>query len=318
MALLDAAGPRPARAANGTESLAEWKGELFEQKQGALYLKVTLKSFKAAKQTKYITSNVQITVYDRLKKKAFLVSHPWGNDDPTAYPRDLYKLESGKYDIKQVVIVDAEGVKRTWQGDEQAKQSFVVRRQCLSNLGMWVLSPDGNTGLTVKFGMIANSYSEEGDKTDSSVAAVLNGFSGLIQEKIGGKKVLSGAENNYEKNNELRATVTFTRQIAMFYKLNLFRRNDHAKAIASVLSVYDPNLRRCYTDRLDFNENLKGDVKFTFLLSKQTGTMSKLKVTGGSATDPKLVECMYNELAAIQFPVPENIIGELTYIYDVK
>jgi hypothetical protein len=308
---LTGAGPLP---------LNEWKGEYFDQKQGGLYLKTQLKGFKASQQTSYITGNVQITIWNILKKKAYSISHPLG-DDPEGYPRGLYKLPSGKYEVRQIVMVDAAGTKRVWKADPEAglKQSFLVKRQCLSNLGLWTLSPTGKVGLAVKFAMIPNTYKEEGAKADSSVAAVLNGYTGLIQEKIGGKKVLKGAASNYEGANELRATITFTRQIAMFYKLDLFRHNYHGKAIANVLTVYDPNLRRCYTDRLDFNDALRGDVKFTFLLSKQTGTMSKLKASGGSASgDPKLVECMYNELAAIQFPVPENMIGELTYIFDVK
>ena len=179
-------------------------------------------------------------------------------------------------------MVDAAGAKRVWEAADEGsrKQTFLVKRQCLSNLGLWTLSPVGEVGLSVAFNMIPNSYKEEGRKTDSSVAAVLNGFTGLIQDKIGGSKVLKGADTNYEDPNELRATITFTRQIAMFYKLNLFQHNYHAKAVANVLSVYDPNLRRCYTDRLDFNDALRGEVTFTFLLSKQTGTMSKLKATG--------------------------------------
>lgn len=316
-ALLLAAAFWPLLLGAGPQPLNGWRGEYFDQRQGGLYVKVALKSFKASRETRYITSNVQITVWNLLKKKAYLISHPLG-DDPAGYPRDMYKLPSGKYEIKQIVMIDAAGVRRSWT-EASGKQTFVVKRQCLSNLGLWTLSPDAKTGLEVRFAMIPNTYKEEGDKKDSSVAAVLNGFSGLIQEKIGGKRVLQGAEGNYEKPNELRATLTFTRQIAMFYKLDLFKHNYHGKTIAGVLAVYDPNLRRCYTDRLDFNDALRGDVKFTFLLSKQTGTMSKLKATGGTASgDPKLVECMYNELAAISFPVPENMIGELTYIYDVK
>lgn len=311
LALTLGAGPMP---------LNEWKGEYFDQKQGGLYLKVALKGFKGGKQTSVITGNVQVTIWNILKKKAYLVSHPLsGADAEDAHPRDLWKLPSGKYEIKQIVMVDANGQKRVWKAEDEDKRTFLIKRQCISNLGMWTLSPDGKTALKAKFEMIPSAYEEDGDKSESSVAAVLNGYTGLIQEKIGGKKVLRGADNNYEKSNEMRATITFTRQIAMFYKLDLFRHNYHGRAIANVLSVYDPNLRRCYTDRLDFNDALRGDVKFTFLLSKQTGTMSKLKATGGTAAgDPKLVECMYNELGAISFPVPENMIGELTYIYDVK
>lgn len=166
--------------------------------------------------------------------------------------------------------------------------------------------------------MIPNSYSESGSRSESSVAAVVDGFTGLIQQRIGGKKVIEDSEDEYGGANQVRATMTFTRQIAMFYALNLFRHNYLAQQVSQVLVVYDPNLRRCYTDRLEYNESLKGDVKFTFLLAKSTGTMTKIKHSGGTAGDPKLIRCMYLELGAIQFPVSENIVGEVTYTYDVR
>jgi hypothetical protein len=312
VALVAALAPLSASAA--PPSLAEWKGEYFEKRQGALYLKVGLKGFKASKQSSSTVTNVQITITNLLKKRDFLVSHEL--QDVEAGPRTVWKLPSGKYTVKQLEMVDAAGVRRTWKATK--KRAFSVKRLCISNLGLWTLSPKGEDGLSVKFAMVANSYRETGSKKDSSVAAVVNGFNGLIQEKLAGKALLAKADDDYSSPRELRATLTFTRQIAMFYKLDLMRHNHHAREVAEVLSTFDPNLRTCYTDRLEYNDKLKGDVTFTFLLSKETGTMSKLRHTGGTADDPKLVECIYYELAKIQFPVAENMLGELTYTYDVR
>lgn len=299
---------------------APWQGEYFDKTQGGLFLKIALKDFPASKQTKFLTGNIQITVRNLLKKRDYRISHtPNDGADPGDVPRELWKLPSGKYEIISIVMVDAFGVKRVYapRGSE-ARQSFSIKRHCLANLGFWTLSPRGPAGLAARFTMVPNSYEESGRRSESSVAAVIDGFTGLLQESIGGKRVIQGAENNFEGESEMRATVTFTRQIAMFYRLDLFRHNHYAKSIANVLTVYDPNLRRCYMDRLEVNDALKGDVKFTFLLSKSTGTMAKLKHTGGSANDPKLAQCIYYQLAQIQFPVPENMIGELTYSYDVR
>jgi hypothetical protein len=292
---------------------AEWRGEYFQKKQGGLFVKVQLKGFKG-KKTQYVTGTVNIHLFDLLKKRTYVLPQPIGNID--GYPDNLRKANAGKYVVKSIELVDPNGVKRTWTGPE--KKTVVVKRLSLSNMGLWTLSPSGAQGLSVKFAMIPNSYTEEGDKKESSVMAVVNGFTGLVQEKFAGKKLEAAAENNFESGNELRATITFTRQIAMFYKLNLFKHNHHAKAVAQVLAVSDPNLRTCYTNRLDFNDSLRGEVKFNFILSKQTGTMSTLKNTGGSLNDPKLIECMYYELMQIQFPVKETILGELTYTYDVR
>ncbi len=293
-----------------------WNGEFFDSKQGGLYIRLGLKGFRGSSQTSYLTGSVQVVVVDLLKSQPYLISlDPMTS--PQEAPRQLWKSPSGKYEIRQITMVDAAGVKRVWR-DSAEKKSFSVKRQCLSNLGIWMLSPVGKNGLAVEFKSTANTYYEDGAKKDSSVAVVLDGFSGLIQEKFGGKKVLQGAEDNHAGKNEIRATLKFTRQIAMFFSLNLFRHNVYAKQVANVLTVYDPNFRRCYTDRLDFDDTLRGDIKFTFLLSKQTGTMSKIKATGGSLADPKLIECLYKELGHIQFPAPDNMVGELAYTFDTK
>jgi len=308
---------RPLWAGTKPAPMSEWKGEFFDRRQGGLYFKVVAKDFKASAQTRFLTGNAQVVVLNLLSKARYVTSVPLGDDG--GRPREMWKIPSGKYEVIQVTLVDMAGVKRVWHTGKAHRQDFVVHRQCLSNLGLWTISPFGSNGLKLHIGAAPNTYKEAGAHRHSSVAAVLDGFTGLIQEKIGGKQVLEGARQGYGSQRELRATIKFTRQIAMFYKLNLFKFNYHAQAVANVLSVYDPNMRRCYTDRLAVNEHLRGDVKFTFLLSKQTGTMAKIRATGGSAaSDPKLVSCVYYELAQIQFPVPENMIGELTYTYDVK
>ena len=46
--------------------------------------------------------------------------------------------------------------------------------------------------------------------------------------------------------------------------------------------------------------------------------MSKLRHTGGSLDDPKLIQCIFQQLGRIQFPVKENMLGELTYTFDFQ
>lgn len=298
----------------GASAPAEWKGEYFDKKQGGLFFKYALKGFKAGKQQAAITGALSVTVENLLRNKEY--SFAQDQSDPEAFPRQIWKLPAGKYEITSLALVDAAGVKRTWA--TETRTSFVIKRQTLSNLGLWTLSPGKGASLAVTFGMIDNTYAEAKSKRESSVAAVVDGFTGLEQELFAGKKARSEAEAGNATKNELRASVTVTRQISMFYKLDLFKYNYHAKAVAAVLAVSDPKIRACYTDRLEDDPSAKGDVTFTFLLAKQTGTMLKLKRTGGVVKDAKFVECVYYELAQIQFPVPENMIGELTYVFDVR
>jgi hypothetical protein len=295
-------------------TVAPWHGELFDKKQGAFYFQYALKGFKAGKQQAAITGSLSVTVSNILRKKALVFAQD--QSDPDELPRQLWKLPAGKYQIKSATLVDAAGVKRTWEPKDH--NDFVVKRQSLSNLGLWTFSPEGDTGLSAKLTMTDNAYAEPGKKKDSPLAAVIDGFTGLEQERFAGKRAKRDAEADHSSQVALRATATFTREISMFFRLDLFKYNYHAKAVAGVLTVSDPKMRTCYVDRLGDEKDLKGDVRFTFLLSKQTGTMARLKHTGGALKDAKLVECLYYELAQIQFPVPENMIGELTYSFDVR
>lgn len=296
------------------QQASSWNGEYFEKKQGAIYFRVSLERFAGRGLEAAPIGLIEITVTNLLKKNQYLI-----NFEPNTLEirsRALWKLPAGKYSVSRISLVDAAGVRRSWQPG--LKRDFVIKRLCISNLGLWTLTPEGRTGLGANFTMVPNSYRELGRKKDSSVVAVLDGFNGLVQEKLAGKALLNDAERNYETQRQIRVGLKFTRQIAMFYKLDLMRNNFRAKPIAAVLSAYDANFRACYTDRLEENNALRGDVRFTFILSKETGMMSKLRHTGGSADDPQLVQCVFNELKKIQFPIEDNILGELTYTYDVQ
>lgn len=295
------------------DAAAEWQGEYFNGKQGGVFLKIKLQGFKVSKgraSTFTITNDAQVTVFNILNKKPYVLSQPV--NEAAGVPRKVWKLPSGKYAIRTIELVDAEGSKRRYA--PARPQTFAIKRACLANLGVWTLKPDG-PGLGVTFAMNSNPYKETGDRRQSSIVAVINGFNGLIQERFAGKELLHKGEAGYEGKSEMRAVVTSTRQISMFFRLDLFRHNHHAREIADILTTYDANLRTCYSRRLDDNPKLQGEIKFNFILAKDTGTMSKLKHRGGSIDDPKLVECLYYELAQIQFPVREAMLGELTYTF---
>ena len=300
-------------AASAT-SLSEWRGEYFKKKEGAFYLVLDTVGFEG--QAGQFSSRVQIKLVNLLSKKIFtLAQRPIAKQSQGAQVRQ-WKLPSGKYALRQIKLVDGLGKKRLWQA--RRGRTFIVKRVMLSNLGRWTLAPKGKAGLRLRIRHEANTYEEAGASADSSLAAVINGFNGLTQKVYGGKKVLQAAEDDYSTENELRATFTTRRNIAMVFQLNLFKHNYLAKQVATILSVHDPQLRTCYTDRLRFNDALRGEVGFTFLLSKSTGSMTKLKHTGGTLRDPKLVQCLYYELAAIQFPINTTMIGEINYTFEVR
>jgi hypothetical protein len=296
-------------------SASEWKGEYFDQKQGGVYLKMQLSGFPGGATSNVITGNIQIALYNILQESTYILSYSQtGISGP---PRQIWKIPTGKYLIQQITLVDANGGRRLWQ-PTQERRTVVVARQCLSNLGLWSIGPSSQAGMNIAFNMTPNSYVEEGPKGESSVAAVVDGFTGRIQQVFGGKSVIEKAKTEYADANEMRTTVRMTRQIAMFFKLDLFQNNAYAREIAGVLSAIDPNLRQCYIRHLEDNPQARGTMNFGFILSKDTGQMKKLRLTGGTMNDPTMTECLTQEMSITQFPAKENMIGELSFTFQVQ
>lgn len=304
--LLNLSGPA-APAAPRYTSPALWQGEYFKPKEGGLYVKMILKKGLDN------ADEVKVVLYNPLTKSRYLFTH--GVDEVEGSPAEIWKLPSGKYRVEKVWVVDDNGIRRTWTS---RKRSIVIKRLSVSNLGLWTLVVRGKKKLAIKMKMVKNSYTEEQPKSKSSIRSVINGNNGLVQRIFAGKKLVKAARQNYSQGNEMRATFSQTRQISMVYSLNLFHHNRYAKSVMQVLEAEDPSLRSCYTEALNENHNLSGNVKFKFLLSKTTRSMKRLKKTGGRIQDPAMIRCLYYKLAPLTFPVTTNMIGEVDYKFEVR
>lgn len=303
------------RAHAVTEQVTPWQGEFFTQNQGAFYFKARANDPTGTLGNVGLDGEIRVTLYSVIERRSYVFNQSIIVEK--GRPSFIWKLPAGKYWILKVDVVDTQGATRTWQ--PKKPDSIVIQRQCMSNLGLWVLRPKGKTGLAVTFKMVPNSYWEKGGEKDkSSIAAVINGFRGFVQKRFAGVERVKASRRDHSTGEELRGTMQSTRQIAMFYKLNLFKHNQYAQDVSDVLNVYDAKLRTCYTDRLDFNENLRGNITFRFILSRETGTMRKISFAKGTLNDPKMIECLILELAQIQFPPKETMIGELTYTFDFQ
>ncbi len=295
----------------GVLAVKEWNGEYFKEKEGAVYLKTVTADFPKA-----VTGKVQVVLYGIIQQQSFMFSN--AQVDPSAPPREVWKLPSGKYRVDKIELTDHAGVKRSWNANPKAPLAVLVPRVMLSNLGLWTIRPAGANGLNVKFAMVPNSYTEKAAAKDSSVAAVVNGFTGSIQKVIGGKKVLEGAEKQYSDENMIRATATFTRQIEMYYRIDLFKHNRYAKDVMQAIAGFDAPIRRCYTTALESNAALKGDLVFQVIASAKTGTIRQARKSRGAITDGTMTDCIIAELEQIPMPVDENMIGELSFIFGSK
>lgn len=301
----------PEMAFSGVFAVKEWNGEYFKEKEGAVFVKTVTTDFPKA-----VTGKIQVVLYGIIQQQSFVFSN--AQVDPTAPPREIWKLPSGKYRVDKIELIDHAGVKRSWNANPKAPLAVLVPRVMLSNLGLWTIRPAGANGLNVKFAMVPNSYTEKAAAKDSSVAAVVNGFTGSIQKVIGGKKVLDGAEKQYSDENMIRATATFTKQIEMYYRIDLFKHNKYAKDVMQAIAAFDAPIRRCYTTALEGNASLKGDLVFQVIASAKTGTIRQARKSRGAINDGTMTDCIIAELEQIPMPVDENMIGELSFAFGAK
>jgi len=309
MFILDAHAAR----AQSSVLLSSWRGSYLEPKQGGFYVKMALDGFSSTSVTGYVTGSVQVTLVSLISQVQYVFTHRISDID--GFPGEMWKIPSGKYRLHRLEMVDGAGHRRVFSSPDAP--TFIVARLCLANFGLWTVKPSGAKDLTVSVKMVPNSYKEEGSKSESSVAAVVSGLTGIVQEVFGGKKVYMASGAGYEQAGQLRATVTTTRQVSMLYKLDLFKHNIFSRDISDVLNSYDGQIRSCYINGLAANASLKGNLVIQFLMSNQSGTMKKIRPAGGTINDPKMIQCIVLALGQISFPAKETMIGELTYTFDV-
>ncbi len=146
-------------------AVKDWKGEYFSKKEGGVFVKTVTSGFRIP-----ATANVQVTIYGIIQQKYYTFLN--AQTAPDSFPREIWKLPSGKYLISRIDFTDGAGARRVWLAKQEKPLAFLVPRVMLSNIGLWTLAPEGISGLAVKFDMTPNTYSEKNAPKDSSVAAV--------------------------------------------------------------------------------------------------------------------------------------------------
>lgn len=284
----------------------KWQSQLFAAKQGGFYLKAQLSGSADG------AYDFQVLLFDLLRKKYHRFTQTI--DEVDGPPSEIWMLAQGKYAVTQISLVNGQGIRLVHR--PKKPRSFVVKSQSLSNLGLWQMTGNQKQ-LKWQIRPLGDSYVAKGAKEQSPVAFVINGFNGLVQTKVGGQNRVRASRQNHSAE-EARVVITQTRQIGLFYGLNLFKHNAYAQSMMTVLEQEDLKLRECYIDRLARVPELQGTMIFRFILSKQSQGMKSLKRTGGTLTDPKLVSCIYYRLGALTFPVNRNMIGEVSFKFVVQ
>lgn len=296
------------------DTAKEWTGELFRKGEGVFYIRIFLTDFKIAEDENFLRTSIQFQVEDVFRKKRVTFSQPaYASLEEDSDPK-LWKLSEGEYRITKIFLVDTEGTTRVWRPEKTSK-TFVIKGRKISNLGRWRISPEKKKSLKVALKMIETEVSPEDKMMYNQIDGVIDGMTGSIQKKFLGRANLPNKEEMLK--NTLSKSYTFTRQISMFYKVNLYRHNKYSKKVAKTLSAHDAKFRKCYTDVLELNESVKGQVKFRFSLPKESKSMDRVQLSYENVRDINLTNCLYRNLLDMRIALPETVRqGELTYSFD--
>ena len=289
-----------------------WQGEYFDQSMGGIWFHLYFKGMGPISHQK---ANIIIT--NLITKKSYLITQ--AHSDMKKSPSNIWKIPQGKYFIKKITLIDSKGQEREWR-NKKRRRKFVVKKLHLSNLGAWLLTPKITKNpkkplkIKVKFYNIPNKY-KESSKGDSSVVAVINGFTALTQRVIGGESLKEKEKKLYTDDSELRASYKTTQTISMYYALDLMRHNRLANQVVPILNHNDPNIRSCYTDRLYEDPELSGTIEYKFIISSVSKSIVRLKPTGGTIRSSKMIECIYYQLKGLDFPVTDTMGGSITFTF---
>jgi hypothetical protein len=114
------------------------------------------------------------------------------------------------------------------------------------------------------------------------------------------------------------ATVSTTRWISLKSIVATVPKNRDAKSVAGPVGILEPEVRRCYEDRLDEKPGLRGSLKLGFQINPVDGSWQKLSRVGGSIKDAGLVRCVRKTLARVApLTVARDVSGTVVYHFDV-
>ncbi len=277
-----------------------WNGELLEADEGAFYLQGVIADSSA----RFRPGSFTFTLLGR--KRQLLYQFQTDTQDLKDHPAKVWKLKEDEYDLMRVSLTDPQGHVLQWQGPY--RHSFKISGQNLAHFGVWYLVQMQKGLLKVLAKRGKNVFRPE--KSQGSFAAVIDGADGRILLNLKGSNAKTKAGQDQQ---ELRQVFRSSRTISMVYKLNLFRQNSFAPAMAKTLEANDPDIRSCYLDHLEREPNAQGQLSYTFVYSSVTKSIKSLKMKQSDINDSVFLECMMYKLMGLDFPVGPSLIGELSF-----
>jgi len=225
--------------------------------------------------------------------------------EPKLAPNGYWKIKADPYDLVEASFVDERGYKRLWKGPYP--KGIQVKPRSIASMGTWYLvylKGDNQFNILLKPIHLLLPI----DRWKGSVLSVTDGITGEVFSLYKGESAQNG--------QGIRRVLRGSRSIQMLYKLDLFRFNTYATEMSRILQTNDADIRSCYTDLLEKDENAKGTLTYVFAYSGITQGIKSLKIKQTSLNDPSFMECMYYKLRALSFSLTQSLVGELSFQFN--
>lgn len=299
-------GAQPVHAI-GAMAVPQWGGEYLRPDQGLISVEARAEGFLGTTEEPLL-----IYILNAQIGQIYLISQPISSGEPNQRPF-YWKVPVGNYQVINVKHTRGSTVKST---STFRARNFVVESFALSDLGVWVARSTKKGPLVVKlFTRTVQSFTFP---SDDVLSAIIDGFSGKRLRTLKGGANSEKSRVNFGSQDEMRATITETREVSMVYKMDLARYGRYNNLVFPLIQRRDSRFRQCYLDGLQLKDNLRGTARFTFTLAAGRGTIQALKYKGGTLLDQRTVECLYAELGQMEFPVKAPITGTVTFAFDAN
>ena len=321
----------PFAGAQGTEILAiEHRGGQLPPNEGGMVMTIVPSRSLAKKDA----GTSVIKFVHEPTKRVYKIEFDLGLDFRRS-PK-IHRLPRGSYRIIQLVVNSEAGLHQ-YRGPHDKVINIDAGK--ISQIGRWVVVERKNRRLEILYKPVKNrpkskkknrsklqvrkdrpQKSDVRRRTAPGVGTALddNTVVGSRSRQSMLPQLSLPSDGDSRQGSDARITYTVTQTISMLYKIDLQRHNRYARYVQAGIQSVDAKLRQCYGDRLGVKEDLKGSMHFKFIYSKVEKSFRSIKTLEDTTNDPRFVECVYWVLGDAEFRIGTDLIGDVTFFFNVK
>lgn len=301
-----------------TQKISVWDRPQFEAGHGGLSFRLYMSRKLRDRQIRRIT----VTLY-----RPVLAMHYELTYDPALVRSGkipVWQLPKGDY--KPLELEFENGQRQVDRWLYQADDDFTITANRLNEFGKWYafVLPSGQLKVVLKKKARLNQSRHITNRRRPSQQTAK---SNIKIPKLPSQRASSGSPTSrpmrqvpqgsepdtYTKRRDVRIAYEVKRGIEMSYKIDLYRFNRYSPTFAQVLNEHDRDLRQCYLNGLEKNDNLQGAIAFKLLYSGKNYAIKSLKPTRSTIHDRDMIDCLYWQLLSFDFPIRDNFLGEIIF-----